>query len=148
MDCNRTRRPRWSFLPLAGGLACALTLGSGCSHPKEVYPVKGQVLLNGKPVPHATLTFVPLDEAGEQAARPFARADGQGNYELSTFNPKDGAPPGRYAVVVEQRKFVSTKEGDQLSDNLLPPRYANPKTSDVQVEVAKASNDLPVKLNR
>jgi hypothetical protein len=85
-----------SFRLAALALAVALTGGCGGSGPKPV-KVEGVVLLDGKPLPGATVRFVPLDRKGETAVG-FARDDG--TFRLTSQSGGEGALPGEYKVVV------------------------------------------------
>jgi hypothetical protein len=80
-----------------GGLALAfLLLAWGCGSAKPV-KVEGIVLLDGKPVEGATVSFVPDGETGRPAD---ALTGPDGVFRLNTFSPEDGALPGDYRVVV------------------------------------------------
>lgn len=116
---------------------------------KPVYPVTGQVLYEGKPVPHAAVTLVLLNSADTDKERPSAVSDRQGRFTLTTYRKADGAPAGEYVVLVEARRQI-VKDGDSdFSDNYLPPRYSDPGRSDIKVQVAPGSNDLgQIKLRR
>ncbi len=68
----------------------------GCSGGSETVPVQGVVRLDGQPLPDASVQFVP-DGSGRDAT---ATTDQQGRFVLSTVQPRDGAVPGTYKVVV------------------------------------------------
>ena len=56
----------------------------------------------------------------------------------------DGAPAGRYIATVEWLVRPKGKEDEQIVvPNKLPPRYGNPKSSRLEVEVVAGANDLP-----
>jgi hypothetical protein len=76
---------------------------TGCGDGKIArYPVKGTVLVDGKPAEGAMLIFVPVDGTEEfQRERPFDDStDSAGQFELRTFEPGDGAPAGEYRVMI------------------------------------------------
>ena len=85
-------------LPGLALFAAPLILASasaGCAGKKPV-SVDGVVTLDGKPVPRAAVTFAP-----EGGGRPAVGVTGtDGSFELTTFTPGDGAPPGEYRVTV------------------------------------------------
>jgi hypothetical protein len=58
--------------------------------------VQGIVRLDGQPLKSAAVQFVPED-SGRDAT---AMTDENGRFVLSTFEPRDGAVPGEYKVVV------------------------------------------------
>jgi hypothetical protein len=67
-----------------------------------VAPVKGRVLCDGQPVPHAYVHFEPL-QSGTSAIvgkAAFGMADAQGNFVLSTYGDEDGAVVGKHRVRV------------------------------------------------
>ena len=73
-------------------LALVFVIGpafGGCSGTRRppTYPVTGTVIMQGKPVAGAAITFVPTGE-GEAAS---AITDSAGKYALSTWAAGDGA---------------------------------------------------------
>ena len=71
-------------------LAGSLVL-SGCGGP-EMAPVKGRVTFKGKPVKDAAVTFSPSAKSSEDKfpGKPAVGfTDEEGNYELSTFKPRE-----------------------------------------------------------
>jgi hypothetical protein len=129
----------WSFaLP-------ALVCSSCADGRKTVYPVQGQVVWNGKPIQHAFVALHPLGDAGPDAVHPVGRTDAEGRFTLSTYGAGDGAPSGEYAVTVEWRPLPKNlPEGGQgEAANRLPPRYANPATSHLTVQIGMGPTELP-----
>jgi hypothetical protein len=66
-------------------------------------PVKGRVTFNGKPVKEAAITFAPVpktDKDKEPGKPATGFTDEDGYYELSTFEPLDGAIVGNHKVTV------------------------------------------------
>jgi hypothetical protein len=149
-------------------------ISSGCttSDRPMTAPVRGQVTYRGRPVAGATVCFL-----CPGAPRPaIGTTDASGNYELTTFEPNDGAVVGTHVVTV--RKF-STAVGtarvpvttDQAGDAMagaieqamqqtarqmqdseragaqpLPPKYADRKTSDLRKEVRAGDNTVDIEL--
>lgn len=106
-----------------------------------LYPVKGQVLYEGKPAAGAVVVFHGTDGAEANASRPRGKADPQGNFALSTYEAGDGAPAGDYVATVEWRRVdVHPAQGGSL----LPPAYADPKLSKLKVTVVAGTNDFVV----
>ena len=60
----------------------------------------GVLLLLDKPVANATLRLIP--EAYEAGVRPHAKTDSEGHFTFTTSLEGDGAPPGKYKVIVEK----------------------------------------------
>ena len=66
-----------------------------------------------------------------------------GPLSLSTFHPSDGAPEGTYILTVQWFQPVD-RNGDFVpGPNVLPPKYATPKTSDIEGKIASGTNQLP-----
>jgi hypothetical protein len=124
---------------------CALPLGlAGCSQgdarmpePLSVVPARGVVTYRGQPVRDAAVSFQSLD--GKVSAS--GTTDGVGSFVLSTYGQEDGAPPGRYKVVVaadtarEIEPGVLEPEPEGGWKSPIPVKYANPDTTDVLVEI-------------
>ena len=77
-----------------------LVAGCGRSLPPTV-KVSGKVTYRGKPVPHGSVSFLPL-HAAEGVPRQPATGDIQpdGAYEMKTFRCGDGVRPGEYGVTI------------------------------------------------
>jgi len=114
-------------------LLCWLVVLTGCGpKPPRMAQVSGRVTLDGKPLPKASVTFVPM--ASKENQNPGKTAQGitdeEGRYQLSV----DVATPG--AVVGKCRIYISTRLSDPAIDDRdaggpirslprdkVPPRY-------------------------
>ena len=127
----------------AGALCCS---GAGCGRPSDhlaVHPVVGKVLFDGHPVGGAMVVLHPQDGAG-QAVRPLGYTKDDGSFKIATYDAGDGAPAGKYVATVEWLVRPKGKEDDPIVvPNKLPPRYGNPQSSRLAVEVVAGTNDLP-----
>lgn len=139
---------RWLSIAVVA-LICQVIVGCGDQR-MEVYPVHGTVSLNGTPAAGADLVFYGTDEALQtvDAPIPKARADEQGRYEVSSFEPGDGAPAGEYRVTVVWRQSDSNDpENRDLARDRLQGKYADPQTSPLRVTVKpEPNNELPLEL--
>src|SRR5262249_54027885 len=88
-----------------GRLLVLLSLGAlllpACSKSSRqpVHPVRGQILVEGKPAAQAIVTFHPV--GGDTGTlRPSAQTDADGYFSLTTYENGDGAPEGKYSVTV------------------------------------------------
>lgn len=104
---------------------CLLVAGSGCSTGRsdlpQLVPVKGTVLLNGAPLPGATVQFLP--EAGRSS---IGRTDPSGQFELLYGDGLPGAVAGAHRVMITAAREIPGKtdgEGQPLSEQILPSRY-------------------------
>ncbi len=87
---------------LSGWMACVARLSAGCGGASgpELIDVHGTVLLDGKPLPNATVRFVP-EVQGAEAVRPASGVtDDDGRYELEYSSTRSGALPGKYKVLI------------------------------------------------
>lgn len=72
-----------------------LAILCGCGD-SRTSPVKGVVLLDGRPLANASVQFVP-DGSGRDAT---GTTNDQGEFVMSTFDPRDGVAPGTYKIVI------------------------------------------------
>ncbi len=87
---------------------CLVGCGDKLSGP-ATEPVSGVVTLDGTPVPQANVVFLPDAKNGKPAS---GVTDENGRYELTTFNPKDGAMAGSYKVMITKAKAENTSDVD------------------------------------
>lgn len=138
---------------LTAFICCCLTTGcqGAASDRPTVVPVRGTVTLRGAPVAGAEIKFKP--KTGLTSA--FGATDAAGNYELTTFEGGDGAPPGEYVVTVF--KYQAQPQSSASMDspgydatgktaatapakNLLPQRYAEESNSGLMA-IVKVDSD-------
>jgi hypothetical protein len=133
--------PWWRRLVASVLLAGAVGCGSGESR-VPVQPVRGQVLLEGKPVPHAHVVLHPVQQADATLPRPQAKVNADGSFAVSTYEHGDGAPPGEYAVTV-QCWLASAKNPEAPPVNHLPVRYSRAASSGLRVQIREGDTQLP-----
>lgn len=122
-------------------LASTVLFLTGCGGSKypPCIPVSGKVLLNRQPVAEAQVTFHPKN--GTLTTLPMAITNEKGEFTLTTFTERDGAPEGEYVVTVELKQLVQQGEEKTRSGrNLLPADYANPKKSTLKATVKPGDN--------
>lgn len=107
-----------------------------------VHPVTGAIQFRGQPTVGAFVTLHPKDGQTTQAPAPRATVGPGGNFTLTTYDGQDGAPEGEYTLTVQWYRPV--RQGDELigGPNVLPPKYALAKTSDIKIRVAAGENHL------
>jgi hypothetical protein len=128
---------------ILSGLILAALAGCSNHHRAPVYPVHGQVLLNGKPLSDAIVAFHAPEHMALDAF-PAAHTDADGRFELTSYEHNDGAPEGAYTISVVCFRARSIRRGQEgRADNVVPQRYANPASSGLSATVASQSNDLP-----
>ena len=146
------------------GIACVfplVLLGCGAGgeiERPETVAVSGSVLYKGKPVEGAQVSFMTSG-----APRPASGVtDAEGKFELSTFEPKDGAIIGTHVITISKAApgsgaaassaapsddpsamlgdYTAAADSDfQDSKALLPTKYASAGTSPLQEEVKKGA---------
>lgn len=128
---------------------CAGTLPflSACnSHPERepVYPVRGKVLVHGKPAAGAWVAFHRIAElTNRQALKPRAQTDKSGEFQLSTYDSKDGAPAGDYAVTVYwPGPLPKGSSPSDLGPDRLSGRYASATQTELRVTIKEGENQL------
>ncbi|HMP18543.1 MAG TPA: carboxypeptidase-like regulatory domain-containing protein, partial [Gemmatales bacterium] len=89
-------------LLMVAAMIAAIFWNPGAPHINHKNPVlaSGQLLLLDKPIANATIRLIP--EGFESNVRPYAKTDSNGMFSFTTAQPGDGAPPGRYKVVIEK----------------------------------------------
>jgi hypothetical protein len=133
---------RPGLLVTAGGLGLLLcSCGSGRA---AVYPVHGQVLVDGKPAAGAQVIFHPTGDAVEGRVKAVGQVDEEGVFSLTSHSAGDGAAPGEYVITLQwpsPRKQPFEKAGpDRLNG-----RYNNATTSQFRFTVeAREDNEVPV----
>lgn len=123
--------------------------GIGCGKSENrvpVHPVQGAIQFRGQPA-HGAFVLLHPKNAAAGVPNPRATVAQDGSFVVSTFDGNDGAPEGDYIVTVQWYRPV--KQGNDLvgGPNVLPARYASPRTSDVIVHIAAGENQLaPIQL--
>ncbi len=130
------------FLLLAFAVGLLLEMASCRRNDRPVFPATGKVLYKGKPAEGARVTFVSLSEKDAKRPRPGGEVGPDGTFRLSTYASYDGAPPGRYAVLVVYPSAAKQVDGENAGPDLLGGRYADPKTTPLRAEIKEGTNEL------
>lgn len=124
------------------------------NRPKTV-KAGGVVLYNGQPVEGATVTLMPMDSGPRGAV---GTTNAQGRFSLTSFDPNDGAVPGKYYVGISKVVLESAPAGQsgpggeqdpeaKVAKDLLPLKYKVPQQSGLTAEItASGPNDLKFEL--
>lgn len=127
-------------------IAAALLLASGCGETTakraETFPVEGAITFKGQPISGAFVALHPKSPRPD-VPPPRASVGPDGSIKVSTYDAGDGAPEGEYVLTVEWYKLVKQGADVVAGPNVIPPKYASPKTSDLVVSVAAKPNKLP-----
>lgn len=126
-------------------VVCAAAGCQDTSTATPVHPVSGAVHWHGQPASQMLVVFHPQSDsspAGESpSSRSYAKTDANGNFSLTTREPQDGAPAGKYAITLIWPPSES-EEAQGLQDKL-GGRYANPQQSRLRFEVQPGANTVP-----
>lgn len=130
-------------------LAAAMAALAGCSRGVDVdrvptHPVQGSLTFNGEPIPGALVVLHPRNAADPKIQPARGNVGSDGKFIVSTYDAADGAAAGEYAVTVEWYRLIHSADSAQPGPNVLPPRYANPQTTDLIVRINEGANDLGV----
>jgi hypothetical protein len=93
-------RRNWQYTRSPVVLLLCLACFACSSKQTPLYPVHGQVLVNGKPARGALVVFHPLAESSLKAVKPHAVVGRDGTFSLFSYRADDGARPGTYAVTI------------------------------------------------
>ncbi len=120
---------------LAGAIGCGRSRTSS---------VEGVVLLDGKPLAGATVQFIPQGKGRDATGG----TDANGEFVMSTFEPRDGVLPGSYKVVIapplgeiDTKKYASSEEAmaappkQAKSATSFPQKYSRPDQTPLTQEV-------------
>jgi hypothetical protein len=119
--------------------ALLLLAATGCG---GYYPVHGKVTYeDGTPVAKGIVVFESKDSARPVVARGDIEPDG--TYRLGTQKPGDGAPAGKYRVLVTPR--VENPDAPEVP---FDRRFSSFDTSQLEFEVKAGDNDFPIKVSR
>ncbi len=117
---------------------CFLSLACGSNERTEVYPVRGQVFVDGRPASGAAVHFHPVNQ--ELGTPAYATVNEDGSFELSTYDTDDGVEPGDYVVTINWRKEEKI-DGDMVNGpDLLGELYSKPNRSPLKAKVIAGEN--------
>jgi hypothetical protein len=149
------RYSQWNWSYVTRGAACFalgfLAVGwlTGCGENDtrvDVYPVKGKVLVGGQPAEGAQVVFYPQSPElqGPGMPVPEGTTDSDGQFELQSFDPADGAPAGDFNVTVSWPEPTPENFSGIIDPkDRLGGRYVDPQRSGLTVTVEKGGGELP-----
>lgn len=139
------------FLP---GLLSVVLAGCGGADHAEIVPVRGRVLLDGKPLAAKNVGFRPL--AGTPGHGAAGRSRSDGGFELVAVVPgavtmHKGACVGSYAVVVSEPDLAAEAEPGQSvsrgSGVRVPAVYQDSATTPLRAEVSRKAGEFVFELS-
>jgi hypothetical protein len=101
-------------------------------------PVSGIVTIDDKPLDRGNIKFVPKN------GRPSAGSIGKdGRFTLTCYDGNDGALLGSHRVQVASNRIIS----DSKIEWFAPPKYADFRTSGIEVPISEPVEDLKIELS-
>jgi hypothetical protein len=114
----------------------------GCG--SGLQPVRGKVMLpDGKPAANSQVVFEGPTGGKAISARGDVQVDG--SFELSTVQPGDGVPVGKYRVQVNPPAVVDAEAAQRAPFH---PKFSDFSTSGLEFEVKSGGNDFPIQLTK
>ncbi len=110
---------------------------SGCgSNTPRCIPVSGTVTLDGMKVPGPGFIYFTTATPGKDGiSRPgTAEFDADGKYHVTTFVPRDGLMPGKYALRVDCWRTAPNMDGRAVV-SFLPQKYQDAATSGLELTI-------------
>ncbi len=143
MSQNSLRHPGVTGLIIA---MCLSLASCGGEQRLPVYPAKGAISFNGKPLPNATVIFhaeFPLEDPdGKPAPVPGGYSNSEGLFTVSTYGAGDGLPEGEYRITVSCEDRTA-KPVQESYPELLPVAYQDPAKSGLTASISGGKNELP-----
>ncbi len=154
----RSGRVDWLRLSLFAGTILLPACSNSLEDHPPLYPVKGKVILDGKPMTGGTIIF---EYSGGGADAPKGTGGGpfrvtsrikDGTFNLIGYAGSEGMPEGNYKVGISPtqgrsednlfgREVVVPKKG---KSTVSVSRYADPKTSGLTSKVSKDGPNEPI----
>lgn len=129
-------------------LVVGILMVSGCGGSPDgptLASVKGKITYQGKPLAIGQISFIPDGSKGTAGPMASGRVNENGEFQLQTLKPGDGAVVGFHKVVISSYKetaFDPTSGALPLeSISYIPVKYADDKTSGLVAEVTKSATD-------
>jgi hypothetical protein len=120
-------------LALVAALAVSL-YATGCGSGPRTYPVTGRVTMNGQPITSGSVQFVAVEGANYE---PVSDIGADGTYRLVTLE-KEGAPLGKYKVLVRSVAPSDPKDPYSIPKSTIPEKYAKVDETDLVMEVVSS----------
>lgn len=122
-------------------------VGCGGSGQKlTLAPVTGKCFVQDKPAVNAQVIFHPVNRTAEWegAFNPHGTVQADGGFQLSTYRPNDGAPPGEYKVQITWYHNEKSKSQDPESSSGATDRLGGRYSAEKTTLKAVVNADQPV----
>lgn len=113
--------------------------GGGVGDAPKTVPARGTVTYKGTPMAKISVAFIPAEGVGQIAE---AITDAEGNFELQTREPRDGAMPGNYKVAMNYvpdtiADMPGFTDGKKSEPSTIPVKYSDADKSNITATVDK-----------
>jgi hypothetical protein len=144
-----TSMQRSSLIAGASVVASILSV-AGCARSDDgrmqVYPVTGKVTVGGQPAEGAELVFYGAtpDLKGPGTIPPVGTTDANGEFALTSYEPDDGAPAGKFQVTVFWPEPIPEGADEEMFQpkDRLKEKYLDPETSQLSAEIPVGGAEL------
>ena len=145
------RTSRCSVRILAASLIGVLI---GCSSDEfKTYPVTGKVVFaDGSPLAVGKIYIETRDKKYGLGIGATGNIREDGTFEIRTYKPGDGAPPGEYIVFIRGAEVGGTigmrPEDRRPGTPLIHQKYLNAGTTDLKIRIEQGPNDFELVVER
>ena len=156
---SRSRQIAWRRSLLLAGTILLSACSNGFDDHPPVYPVKGKVVVGGKPMKGGSIIFEYVGDDSDvlkgppgQPFRVTGKITNEGTFNLVAYPGSEGVPAGNYKVGIStsQGRSESNLFGRKLEiekktrSAASHAEYADPKTSGLTTKVSKDRPNEPV----
>jgi hypothetical protein len=110
---------------LTASIAISIVVAGCSSNGFRIAPVSGVVILNGEPLPKASMVFQPAAKGNPGPPSP-ATIDEAGRFTLAFVGKKAGAVVGKHTVIVSTRQFGVRKDNPDAEQESSKNRFLTP----------------------
>jgi hypothetical protein len=128
-----------------GALVILAALGSSSCGPKKpkVYPVRGEVTVNGWPAHEALIILIPRsDSYPKDMPKPYGQVLQDGSFAISTLATDDGALEGEYDVLIAWKERSGLLKDQFDGKDRLDGAYYDEKNPKLHIKVEAKPNQL------
>ena len=146
-NCARSLRFTWTVF----ASSLSLLMLAGCASEDDgrmkVYPASGTVKVNGQPAEGAKVVLYGAtpEMRGPGTIPPQGVTDANGVFRLTSYEPNDGSPAGKFNVTVRWPEPIPEGVDEEMYQpkDRLREKYADPETSGLTAEVPEGGGELP-----
>ena len=121
-----------------------LSLSCGCSKSVDTAVVKGQVMMDGKPLDGVMVYFMPDPEKGTEGGMSTCVTDSDGRFVMKYGweGSEEGAAIGWHRVTLEDFVSENYRGSGKPPAPRVPRNYMDPSKTPLKVEVKEGEQDI------